>query len=236
MALARKFVCKFCTRAFTRKSWFDRHKCEKRKRFEEKNDIHVIAARRLFNHWQRRTGLLRRGKEKTIAEFLKSPYYNAFKNLATYTTNNRVVSAYKYVDWLVDNSIPDSRWCSQPNLDEYKNYLRETEDPGIQADTSLRNILEWCEDKNVLPENFFASITPGQALNMVRSNQLCPWVLFGYDSSMIDLVERIRDGGETWRALDDHINVRYWLEKVGKDTDSRERVNAHCSKVIEASQ
>jgi len=230
MTLPRKYRCKFCDKTFTRKSWHERHTCEKKRRFLESNDIFTISGHHLFNHWQRQTGLLRRGKEKTLEEFCRSPYFNAFKELAVFTEQNYVVSKYQYLDWLILKEIPDRRWRYQTTLARYRNSLqKENSDKQVRA--SVKNILEWCEDKDVKPSTFFASITPGQALNMVRTTQLSPWVLFGYDESVEDLVERIREG-EAWSALDDHININHWIEKVRQDEDAIERVNSYCKRKL----
>ena len=104
------------------------------------------------------------------------------------------------------------------------------ENPVKQTKTTVKNILEWCEDKEIKPSLFFASITPGQALNMVRSTQLSPWVLFGYDNAVEELVDRIE--GETWSALDDHINVNHWVDKIRRDEDAMQRVNSYCKRKL----
>ena len=225
MTLPRKYRCKFCDKTFTRKSWHERHTCEKKRRFLESNDIFTISGHRLFNHWQRQTGLLRRGKEKTLQEFCRSPYFNVFKNLAVFTEHNYVVSKYQYLDWLIEKKIPEKRWHYGTSLSRYRNSLLK-ENPVKQTKTTVKNILDWCEDKEIEPSLFFASITPGQALNMVRSTQLSPWVLFGYDNAVEELVDRIE--GETWSALDDHINVNHWVDKIRRDEDAMQRVNSYC--------
>lgn len=230
MTLPRKYRCKFCDKTFTRKSWHERHTCEKKRRFSERNDIFTISGHRLFNHWQRKTGLLRRGKEeKTLEQFCKSPFFNSFKQLAVFTEQNYVVSKYQYLDWLVEKRVPERRWRYQATIDRYRNSLQK-ENPDKQVKTSVKNILEWCEDRNVEPSMFFVSITPGQALNMVRSSQLSPWVLFGYDYAVEALVDRI--DGEIWSALDDHINVTHWMDKIKRDEDVMARVNSYCKRKL----
>lgn len=224
MALKEKqYKCSFCGRGFTRQSWYEKHMCDKKKRFLDRNNITVIRAHRLFNHWQRRSRLLRRGIEKSMEDFCKSPYYNTFVKLSEFTTTNYVVSGYKYIDWLVDNEIPEARWCNERDLDEYRAYIRESEDPERQAETSFKNIRVWCNDHGVEKTQFFRRISPGQALNMVRENKLSPWVLLGYDPCIEDLTSRFE--GEMLFALNDHINVQYWLDKTQEDDEGRTKVS-----------
>ncbi len=228
MTLKRQFKCTFCERTFVRKSWYDKHMCEKKRRFIASNDLTTIHAHRLFNHWQHRARLLRKSKEKTKEEFLKSPYYKLFMRLSEFVERTYVISAYKYLDWLVANKIPEHQWTNSDGLRDYQEYVNKTEDPQAQAESTCKNIKTWCNEKGIDPSMFFESVTPGQALNMVRANQLAPWVLFGYSPSIELLVSRME--GETLYTLDEHVNVNYWLDKVDSDSESVDRVTACCEK------
>ena len=232
MTLEIKFRCTFCDKTFSRESWYKKHMCEKKRRFIAANSITSIAGHRLFNHWQRRAKLLRRGKEKTMTEFCRSPYYNTFIKLAEFVSRVNVITGYSYVDWLVDNKIPEKKWTDEEgqSMQGYFDYIRKSEDPETQAISSCKNIMEWCDVKGIAPDIFFEKITPGQALNMVRANELSPWVLFGYDPSLASLVSRFSD--EVFFTLNEHINTRYWTDKIAKDQESAQRVTDCCKKKL----
>jgi hypothetical protein len=228
----RKFKCTFCDRDFVRKTWYEKHMCDKKKRFMDRNNISVIRAHRLFMHWQKRARILRRGNEKTLDEFLKSPYYASFIRLAEFTTTEYVVSGFKYIDWLVENRIPEVKWCNARDLDGYRVYLRESEDPETQATTSCKNIRVWCVDNGVEMPEFFKSISPGQAMNMVKENKLSPWVLLGYQPCIEGLTARFKQ--DMLFRLNEHINVPYWLEKTECDTDGIAKVKSVLDEVLDA--
>ena len=231
MTIPRKYRCSFCNKAFTRKSWYDKHACEKKKRFLNENNIHNIAGHRLFNHWQEKAGLLRRGKKKSFEEFCKSPYFNSFVKLAEFIDAENITSGYQYVDWLVDHNIKEKSWTKQNDLEKYRDYVRRTEAPENQVELSCNFILEWCEEKQVEPGTFFQRITPGQALNMVRKNQLSPWVLLCYDPTLEHLIPQFE--GEVLYSLDDHIKINYWLGKIETDKDSVEAVKERCRTLLD---
>ena len=232
MTLERKFTCTFCDKTFSRESWYKKHMCEKKRRFIKANEITSISGHRLFNHWQRRAKLLRRGKEKTMTEFVRSPYYNTFITLAEFVSRVNVITGYSYVDWLVDNKVPERKWTDNEGqgMQDYFDYIRKTEDPETQATSTCKSIKDWCELKGINSDIFFEKITPGQALNMVRANELSPWVLFGYTPCVEGLVSRI--GDEVLFTLDDHISVRYWIDKVAKEKDNAVRVTECCDKKL----
>ena len=231
MPMPRKYRCSFCNKEFTRERWYKKHECEKKKRFINKNNILYIQAHRLFNHWQEKSGLLRRGKTKDYEEFCKSPYFKSFVDLASFVTENHIVSGYKYVEWLVDNKIKEVAWKNKSGLENYRDYIRRTERPEAQVDKTCEFILEWCEKKEETPEGFFKRITPGQALTMVRRNQLSPWVLLCYDPSVDHLIPRFE--GEVLFALDDHIKINYWINKIETEEDSVNTVKARCKVLLD---
>lgn len=225
--MKRTFRCSFCSKEFKREVWYKKHACTKKQRFLDENNLHNIAGHRLFNYWQERTGLLRLGKPKTFEEYCKSPYFNTFKRLAEFVDENSddIITGFKYVDWLVDQDIKEQAWFHKRGLERYRDWLRRKEEPEQQAEETCKNILEWCEGRAEEPREFFKRITPGQALSMIRRNQLSPWVLFAYDPATIDLLDRFH--GETLFTLREHINIEYWLNKA-TDEESVAKVSRIC--------
>jgi len=137
-----------------------------------------------------------------------------------------VISAFKYIDWLVDTKVPDYQWCWEKGLEAYRQYVLDTENAKVQAETTCKNIKVWCVNHGIDLEKFFATITPGQALNMVRENKLSPWVLFAYEPCVVQLTGRM--DGEVIHTLNEHINVNYWITKVESDKVEFDRVNNIC--------
>lgn len=228
-SLKKNYKCPFCDKTFTKQSWYDKHMCDKKKRFLDRNNIFVIKGHRLFNHWQTKAKLLKRGKTKTMEEFVKSPFYKIFVALAEYTTQTYVVSAYKYVDWIVEHGIPERDWFLPSKLENYRRYLRQHEDPVEQAKTTFQNIRLWAEENEAPYLAFFTHIRPGIAVEMVRSGRLSPWVLFHFDPAVIDLLPRIHAKPDLFHELDDLVNIDYWIKKEETDTDRVEELVAFCN-------
>ena len=219
MPIAKLYQCVFCEKEFTRRSWYDKHKCTKKKRFAEANNLSTIMAQKLFAHWMNKHHLKRNLKLTPMAEFVASPFYNAFIKLSKFCQTGQVMSAFKYLDWLIQKNIPERNWTNSKNLDSYREFTRDHEDVSEQVEKSFRYIRAWAVKTANPVAEFFEKIGPVEALIMVRHNQLMPWVLLGFDLSVEKLVSRL--GQEQTMALDEFINLEYWLTKLEEHPDKK---------------
>ena len=234
MVLTKTYHCVFCDKTFTRRSWYDKHECTKKKRFAEANNLVTIKAQQLFAHWQRRVNVKPSKKMKPMAEFLNSSFYNTFKKLAEFTQKQYVVSAFKYLDWIIDRKIKERDWFAPKNVDDFREFIRAQETPEDQIEVSMRNIRAWCTlNGNVPVSTFFTAISTLDALMMVRRNMLMPWMLFGYDQSVEKLVGRFSH--DQLLALDEFINLEHWLNKVEEYPDQKARAQSAAEKSFAAS-
>lgn len=227
--MKKQWKCAFCDRPFTRKVWYDRHTCDKKKRFMRSNSIGVQKAYRLFIHWQRRTGLLRRGKEKSMEEFCKSPFYNTFIKLVEFASGQYVVSAFLYVDWLAEKRVPDFKWTDREQAELFMTDYRKYQIPEEQAKATGDNIKAWCRDKGLSVTEFFDVVSPSQVMTMIREGRLSPWVLFSYEPA-VRMVEKLDD--ETFFMLDEFLNAQHWVEEVERNPDDSDKVVACMSEAL----
>lgn len=229
MPMTKTYKCAFCDRPFTRKVWYDRHTCEKKKRFMASNSINVQKAFRLFVHWQRRTGLLRRGKTKAMADFLKSPFYQRFIDLVDFAAGQYVVSAFLYVDWLAEKKIPEFQWTDREQAELFMADYRRYQIPEEQAKATVDNIRAWCRDNGFAVGEFFDVVSPSQTMTMVREGRLSPWVLFSYEPA-VRMVERLDDN--TFFMMDEFLNAQHWVEEIERNRSESEMVVAHLTEAL----
>lgn len=222
MSIKRTYKCHFCGKSFARETWFKKHMCEKKARFMESHNISTIRAHRLFNHWQRRSGILRKGKEKSMEDFCKSPLFITFKRLEEFANERALFSAFKYVDWIVENAIPEKKWYEPETVAEFEAFMRDTTSPARQARSTLRYIRLYCMEKDMNPNSFFDEISVSKAMSMIQANQISPWVLFGYEPAVVGLLDRFQ--GEMLYRLDEHLNIPYWLERVRNEPEASQEV------------
>jgi hypothetical protein len=230
--MANSFRCSYCNKAYARESWYRKHEhvCEKRKRFEQAHQMDFHRGIRLYTHWRVRNNYVRKGRTITPQEFIDSQYFKAFMRLVTFTSENWVITSIRYLDFLMDYRIAENRWCHEDTLKTYREHTRRFEDPINQSKITCQAISDWCKNNETDTKEFFAKIPPGQALQMVVNNQLSPWVLFGYDRSVSDLLSRMND--DWLSSINEFINNKYWINKITGCENVQRSIQAECERQL----
>lgn len=228
--LERVYKCQFCGKSFARKPWFTRHTCAKKRKFEQTNDVITQHAFRLFTYWMGIQNLTRRGKAHDFDKFLASPLKGAFLNLVMYSRENGIHSPYSYVDWLVQNRVPERNWCNpEPSwLDQFKVHTNQQDDPEDQALNTVREIEKWILDdpEKRTPQDFFDKLSPGVLLTLVRQRRIRPWVLFTYEPVMSKWLDDDNYDAEIFYRIDDIVNCDHWATKIEQNPDGAALVKA----------
>lgn len=220
--IGRIYKCQFCSKEFARKSWFIRHACAKKKKFEEKADIVVQKAFRLYIYWMREQRLIRKKLDPDIDTFLRSPLKKSFICLAIFTQEQGLVSAYTYVDWLIKNKINERYWCDDDptKLDSYREWIGIHEDAADHATITAREISKWLLEKGDRTiEEFYANLTPARILSLVQQRKIRPWVLFTYDPIVSKWLDEDVYNPEVFYRINDMVNCAYWADKISEDPE-----------------
>lgn len=216
--IEKSYRCQHCGRGFKRKSWFDKHDCKDRKEFDQKHEIDVVGGHRLFVYWQTKTGLMKNGKEKTLEDFKKSPLFNSFMKLCEFISRNGILVPYQYVDWLIRNDVKERDWKQWETLTRFQEDMRQQEDPSFQSGNTLIAIRSWADRHGVPMKSFFSEVTPGELVLMVKNNQMSPWVLFGYETALVELVDRLAQ--EHMYQINEYINISRWMGMIRANTEN----------------
>lgn len=229
--IPNKFRCPYCHKVYARESWFRKHTCDKKLRFEQVHNMDFIRGHHIYTHWLRRNRWMRRGKEPSAADFINSPFYTPFMELVKFTGDNWVITSLRYLDYLIDHNVGQVKWCSEDTLRSYRDHIRRHDDPTDQVRVSADAIEKWCEKNNVIMREFFAKIGPGTALQMVVTGQVSPWVLFGYDRSVNDLLSRMN--GDWISSVNEFLNNNYWINRLQHAPDVRTAIQTECERLFQ---
>src|SRR4051812_740787 len=120
VSMVNQFRCAYCNKSYARESWFRKHDCEKRRRFEQIHNMDFIRALNLFIYWRKRGGWLKRGEDTNTKEFAqkfaKHFMYQSFVDLAKFATENWVITSIRYLTFCIDHRIADKKWTNEETL------------------------------------------------------------------------------------------------------------------------
>lgn len=218
--------CQFCGKTFARKSWFLRHSCAKKRKFEETNDVIVQQAFRVWSYWMQAQNMIKRGKQPDFDKFLKSPLKKSFIDLTLFAREKGVHSTYSYIDWIIETRVPERDWCKEETVEAFKEHTKTNEDPEDQALWMFNEIEKWILDDpdNRTPQDYYDKLSPGVILTMVRQRRIKPWVLFAYDPIASKWLNQNKYDAEVYYRIDDIVNCTYWADKLENEPDSVELV------------
>lgn len=210
--------CQFCGKTFTRKNWYVKHSCAKKKKFEDLNDFTVQKAYRMYLYWMRITSSLKVGNEPDMEKFLKSPYLDRFVEITKFVSESSdITSGYSYLDWLVAERIPDNRWAIPDgyDLDRYREFVQIDDDPADHARQFVEFVRLWVMDrKNRTVEQFFNTLSAPKVLSLVHQRKVRPWVLFGYPPVADRWLFEPYYNAEVYYRVNELVNCDHWSDKV----------------------
>ena len=94
------YSCEFCKKTFVRERTLVSHLCTKKQRYLNKdNPSNRIAFQCWLQFYSKHS--MSKTKNKTVEEFINSPYYTAFCKFGTYCVDSKVIHVSRYVDWLL---------------------------------------------------------------------------------------------------------------------------------------
>lgn len=210
-----KFGCEFCKREFLRESTIQRHICEYKHRWLEK-DRH--GNRIGFQSWLQFYKKNSPGKKnRTYLEFIKSAYYTAFVKFGTYCTEVNVINVSRYADWLLKNQIRIDAWNSDETYTKFLiEYLRE-EDPLDAISRSVETTAALSLTENIQCSDFLRYGNRHKICYAITNGKISPWMLYQSESGTQFLSEL----DETQvKMVIDYINPELWAIKFRRDAKS----------------
>lgn len=203
-------LCTFCKREFVREKSFLNHLCEKKKRYLERDTKYFNIAFQAYDTFLK---VSCRRKSTTTDHFITSTTYKAFISFGKYVLDINAVSPQDYVDYLIKNKTPIDDWVKDRVYEGYVRNLALKESPDRAVERNIILMESWANDTGKLIKDFFREISPGLAIQWIRSGRISPWVLFNCASG-VELLQKFSDeqlmiGGEA-------LNKKLWQGKFSR--------------------
>jgi hypothetical protein len=205
--------CEFCDRKFVRENSLIKHVCEKKRRWQEKdNKANVVG----YSSWRRFYETNTNKKKNSYKEFINSSYYGAFVKFGSYCMNVNCINVNRYVDYLLDNKISIDNWNKDTHYTKYLLDLLKSEDPFDAIKRSVETTLDLAAQFDIPNKDVFRYGNRNKICYEITKGKISPWVLYQSTSGVVFL-ESLDSTQE--KMIFDYINPEYWAIKFKKDSN-----------------
>ena len=181
------------------------HMCEKKRRALQKDEKRVRLGMYAFQRFYKLSAGNK--KEKTYEEFCKSPYYNAFVKFGSFVSNVRPLYPEKYIDYVVTSGVKLDHWCKDSMYEAYALDLILKEDVATALERSVKNMMEWAEDKSAPWNHYFYYVSTNRAVWDIKDGKVSPWLILNCKSGK-DMLSKFND--EQLGMVYHVINPEHW--------------------------
>jgi hypothetical protein len=155
-------------------------------------------------------------KQKTLMEFIDSPFYVDFVKFGNHLDSLRPIYIEKYIDFVVVNSVKLKDWTKDFVYDLYIENLIKTEPADKAVERSVSTIAEWCEKNNIEFNNFFNVVNANEASFIIKTGKISPWILY-LSSTGGNLIDRFNE--EHGKIVGEIIDPGFWMRKFKKSEE-----------------
>jgi len=131
-------------------------------------------------------------KEKTYAEFSKSPYYNAFVKFGSFLSNVKPLYPEKYIDHVVTSGAKLDKWCSDAMYEKYAIEAIRKEGVETALERSVNTMVEWAKENDSVWNHYFKYISPNRVVWHIKDGKISPWLMLNCESGQ-EMLNKLSD-------------------------------------------
>jgi len=216
-------TCKWCEKEFRNERTLSAHMCPKKRRWADREMTHVRLGFRVFQMFYELSTTA--SKPKTIEDFIRSQYYEAFVKFGRSCVRNEYLEPEKFAEWLIKNGKKLADWSKDSLYDEFLlEYVKK--ETGIRAlERSILYLAEWSEDNSCDWQDYFKVVSTPRAVHDIRAAKISPWLLYLSDTGR-ELLTRFND--EQVKMINHIIDAKFWFKVFAKNTEEVEEVKTAC--------
>jgi hypothetical protein len=213
----KPYQCEYCGNGYMREKTLAAHMCEPKRRCLQKDEKRVRYGLYAFQRFYALSAGTK--KEKTYEEFMKSPYYNAFVKFGSFVSNVKPLYPEKYIDYVVTSGVKLDHWCRDEMYEKYALELILKEDVTTALERSVKNMMEWAEEKGSAWNHYFNYVSTNRAVWDIRDGKVSPWLVLNCRSGK-EMLGKFND--EQLGLIYHVINPEHWalrFKRQSKDVE-----------------
>jgi len=212
--------CKFCKKTFKREKAFMTHLCEKKKRWNNRNERSVRLGYSVFLRFYEYTHQI--GKQKSIKDFINSPYYNAFVKFGKYCIDINVININKFTEYVIQSNKKLDYWCSDKLYTAYLEELLVKENPLDALERAIKYSIIWGNKNNAKDSHILLYGNINENCYAVNNGHISPWILYSCNSG-IKFLNNLNP--EQMHIIWDKINPDFWQSKFIKYKEEKDFIH-----------
>lgn len=209
--MSSNFKCGYCGKEFAKEKTLAVHVCEKKRRYQSRNEKHVQSALLAFGKFYQY--VQNSSKTKTFDDFVGSPYYNAFIKFGSFVVNAKPINPEKFIDWVVRSGVKLDHWCRDELYDRYLLEMIKEESADAAIQRSLTTMLEWGQENNTPFEHYFLYANMNRITHDIKEGLISPWVFLNCGSGKKALTS-LND--EQIEIISTVLDPTFWRSKFQK--------------------
>ena len=196
------FKCEYCKKSFQRESTLLAHSCEKKRRWQNKNNQDVLVGFASYDLFYR---IEMQSKPKEYKDFVDSQYYTAFVKFGAYCINTRVIDQEQFTRWLIKNKVKLKDWPTD------KMYLLFVQDhvKRESVERALERFVEHAAETDYF-DTFWESASGYLIADWVEMGKISPWLLISSNRAQTALETMPT---ECMTRIANCIDADYWGKK-----------------------
>jgi hypothetical protein len=176
------YTCKYCNKDFKREKSLVVHLCEKKKRWQEKEEKGVRIGYNSYVKFYEYTQ--RSNKIKTQMDFIQSPYYKAFVKFGRYCVDINAINISRFIEFAIKQNKKLDYWTSDKLYTEYLTSLIITENPIDTLTRAIKYSITWGEKNNADSKDMLRYGNTNTICYAITSGRISPWVLYNCNSGI----------------------------------------------------
>lgn len=206
--------CEHCRRTFVRHASFEKHLCEQKRRWMDRDKP---ANRIAFNAWVKFYRQFQPSRKKLeYVDFLNSAYYGGFVKFGKYSVDVGVINPMSYVDWLLKEGVALDSWTSDKNYTRYLIFYIRSENALDAIHRSVETMMALAENENIRLADVLRYVSVSKICFLITSGKISPWILYQTRSGL-EFLEKLNQDQQQF--VYDYIDPERWQIKFRRSPD-----------------
>lgn len=206
--------CPYCDRVFIRKNTLDRHVCEQKRRFMDKDKP---ANRIAYGAWKQFYTRHHPTKRKLEYEnFIDNLYYTAFVKFGIYCVAVKVINPASYAVYLSTQRIPIDNWNSDATYTKYLMDYLKVENCLDAVRRSVETMLDLSHEGNIQLCDVFRFTNSNKICQMIATGKISPWILY-HTKTGIEFLSKLN--ADQTSLVFDYIDPEKWNIKFKRSAE-----------------